>query len=83
MVQDISLYSPENLLTQIKTAPLHLGYYTLYFYVDVQGRLAKEPTEQKATFYLSPSGGTLRDASLNIVLYSAKFDRYKGYGKAE
>ena len=32
-------------------------------------------------FYLSPSGGTLRDTELNIVLYSAKFDIYKGLGR--
>jgi hypothetical protein len=68
MMPDIFVYTPDNLLAQLHTAPLHLGYHTLYFYVDAQGRLAKEPTDQK---------------SLNIVLYSAKFDRFKGYGKAE
>ncbi len=83
MTQDIHIYTPDNLLAQMHDAPLHLGYHTLYFYVDGQGRLAKQQTDQKAIFYLSPSGGTLRDESLNIVLYSAKFDRFKGYGKAE
>ncbi len=83
MMPDIFVYTPDNLLAQLHTAPLHLGYHTLNFYADAQGRLAKEPTDQKAIFYLSPSGGTLRDESLNIVLYSAKFDRFKGYGKAE
>lgn len=81
MDSDIFVYSPENLQRQIKTAPFELGYYTVRFYVDENGRLAKSRTDQIATFYYSPSGGTLRDVNLNIVLYSARLDRYKGYGR--
>ncbi len=79
---DLRVYSPEHLLEQAKTASEHLGYKLVEFYVDADGLLSKQVTERTATFYLSPSGGTLRDADLNIVLYSAKFDVYKGYGRA-
>jgi len=74
-------YSPEHLLEQAQTAEEHLGYKILTFYIDADGSLAKAPTATTATFYLSPSGGTLRDSNLNIVLYSAKYDLYKGLGK--
>lgn len=82
MEPDLCLYSPENLLAQAASASEHLGYKIVTFYVDESGILSKVPTGQTATFYLSPSGGTLRDGNLNIVLYSAKFDLYKGFGRA-
>jgi len=82
-MSDYHIYTPENLLTQIQTAPFRLGYYSLQFYVDENGVLTKEPTNTLGNFFLSPSGGTLRDEELNIVLYSAKFDKFKGYGKSE
>lgn len=81
MEPDLYLYSPENLLAQAAGAEEHLGYKILRFYVDDVGILAKTETARCATFYLSPSGGTLRDENLNIVLYSAKFDLYKGFGR--
>lgn len=79
---DTRVFTPEHLLAQAETASEHLGYRLLTFYVQDDGQLAKQPTERTAPFYYSPSGGTLRDHEMNIVLYSAKFDRYKGYGKA-
>ena len=79
--RDLNVYSPETLLEQAKTAPIKLGYQLLTFYVNDDGTLAKEKTPSTAQFYLSPSGGTLRDSEMNIVVYSAKFDRYKGYGR--
>lgn len=82
-MNDHHIYTPENLLQQIQTAPFNLGYYSLQFYVDEHGVLTKEPTKTLGNFYLSPSGGTLRDKEMNIVLYSAKFDKFKGYGKSE
>jgi hypothetical protein len=78
---DIHVYTPEHLLLQAETAQEHLGYRLLRFYVDEHGALAKQPTATMAAYYYSPSGGTLRDAELNIVLYSAKFDLYKGFGR--
>lgn len=82
MEQDLQLYTPDNLLAQAASASEHLGYKILSFYVDSAGVLSKTVTDTVATFYLSPSGGTLRDEHLNIVLYSAKFDLYKGFGRA-
>ncbi len=79
--EGLLLYSPEHVLEQSQSAPEHLGYKILRFYVEEDGTLAKVPTSHTATFYLSPSGGTLRDEELNIVLYSAKYDLYKGIGK--
>ena len=78
---DPLIYTPENVLRQAETGPLVLGYKKLTFYVDDQGLLAKTATDHTAQFFLSPSGGTLRDAEMNIVAYSAKYDLYKGYGR--
>ncbi|HLP27411.1 MAG TPA: hypothetical protein VK147_02145 [Candidatus Didemnitutus sp.] len=78
---DLFVYSPENLIAQADAAPDRLGYKLVRFYVDEKGLLAKSITDTLGTFYLSPSGGTLRDTELNIVLYSAKFDIYKGLGR--
>lgn len=80
--QDVHCFSHENLLKQTETAAQHLGYYILRFYVDEAGVISKEKASNTAEFYLSPSGGTLRDKDMNIVTYSAKYDKYKGYGKA-
>ncbi len=77
------VYSPEALLEQAGSTSLEQGYYHLRFYVDSHGQLSKVPTDKLASFYYSPSGGTLRDAELNIVVYSARFDKFKGIGKAE
>lgn len=78
---DPRIYTPENVLRQAETAELVLGYKKLTFYVDEHGLLARTATAQTAEFFLSPSGGTLRDSEMNIVAYSAKYDLYKGYGR--
>lgn len=80
--EDLFIYSPEHVQVQAEQAEEHLGYRILYFYVDNKGLLAKGPTPERRKFYLSPSGGTLRDSDLNIVVYHAKFDLYKGFGRA-
>jgi len=76
--RDVRLFTEENVLEQLKTAPYALGYYTLAFYAD-QGKPVNRMTDSVATFYLYPSGGTLRDGNFNIVLYSSKFDTYRGF----
>jgi hypothetical protein len=81
VTDNLNVYTPEHLIAQVAEAPRHLGYSILQFYVDEHGLLSKEPTDTIRTFYLSPSGGTLRDEDMNIVLYSAKFDIYKGFGR--
>jgi hypothetical protein len=79
--ESLYLYSPESVIKQAATADDHLGYKILTFFVEADGSLAKSATDKTEVFYLSPSGGTLRDTDLNIVLYSAKYDLYKGLGK--
>ncbi|HYF04195.1 MAG TPA: hypothetical protein VEC36_12500 [Patescibacteria group bacterium] len=79
---DIHCFSHENLVKQTETAEQQLGYYIVHFYVDEAGVISKEKTDIIGQFFLSPSGGTLRDKDMNIVTYSAKYDKYKGYGKA-
>ena len=80
---DMYIFSEQHLLAQLETAPTRLGYKLLRFYVDSNGLLAKENTGTTDIFYLSPSGGTLRDKDLNIVLYSARYDMYRGLTKAK
>jgi hypothetical protein len=79
---DIYLFSEEALRKQLETAEEKLGYQLVHFYADEHGLLSKIPTEQTALFYLSPSGGTLRDKDFNLVTYSARYDMYKGLGRA-
>jgi len=82
MDNDLMIFSHENLLQQAQESELQLGYHILKFFVDAPGVPAKRITDSIESFYLSPSGGTLPDSSMNIVMYSAKYDKYKGYGKA-
>ena len=67
--RDIFIFSHENILEQMKQSPLQMGYHVLEFYVDEQGVISREKTQRKEKFYLSPSGGTLRDKDMNIVTY--------------
>lgn len=78
---DLHVFSVQNLLAQAAAAEIYMGYKLLQFYVNDGGVLANEATGKLGTFYLSPSGGTLRDSELNIVLYSAKYDKFKGLGR--
>ncbi len=81
MDEALYIFSLENALRQMEQAPRVQGYYVLHFYVDEHGLPARRPTGRIGTFYLSPSGGILRDHTFNIVLYSAKLDAYRGYGR--
>jgi hypothetical protein len=76
--RDVLLFNEENILEQLKTAPFHLGYYTLRFY-SMHQRPVNRVTDSVSEFYLYPSGGTLRDSNFNIVLYSSRFDTYRGF----
>jgi hypothetical protein len=79
--QDLHTFSDDHLRAQLESAPLHLGYKIVRFYVDAAGVISKVPTDHTAVFYLSPSGGTLRDSEMNIVMYSARYDLYKNIAK--
>jgi len=81
--EDLMLFTNEHLLIQASKVPIQLGYHKLHFYIDDSGIISKIKTNRIGEFYYSPSGGTLRDHRMNIVLYSAKFDLYKGYGKEQ
>jgi hypothetical protein len=78
---DLHTFSDDNLRAQLQSAPLHLGYHIVRFYVDAAGVISKIPTDRTEVFYLSPSGGTLRDKEMNIVIYSARYDLYKNIGR--
>lgn len=77
------ILTPENVQLQASRISSTLGYKVLRFYVDSRGLPAKEQTEQIAEFYYSPSGGTVRDVNLNVVVYYARLDQNKGIGKAD
>ena len=78
MANDIYIFSHENVLEQIKTAKYELGYYILKFYTK-DGKPSKEPTDSISEFYLYPTGGTLRDSSMNLVFYDPRYDIYRGF----
>jgi hypothetical protein len=77
---DLYVFSDENLRLQLETAEHQLGYKLVRFYVDDGGVISKIPTAQTEQFYLSSSGGTLRDKEFNLVTYSARYDMYRGIG---
>jgi hypothetical protein len=75
---DPLLFTYENMLRQLETAPHTLGFYTLRFYAD-GGKPVNRVTGTVEEFYLYPSGGTLRDRTFNIVMYDSRFDTYRGF----
>jgi hypothetical protein len=78
MTHDLHIYTEQNLLDQLRDAPYELGTYVLKFYTE-GGRPASKVTDLVEDFYLSPSGGTLRDKEFHIVWYDSRFDTYRGY----
>lgn len=77
-MNDIYIFSEDNLFEQVNNGRYELGFYRVKFY-SVKGQPAAEKTDEISEFFLYPSGGTLRDAKMNIVFYSSKFDTYKGF----
>ena len=75
---DLRLFSHENLLEQLKTAEYRNGYFVLEFYAE-EHKPSSKPTETLETFYLYPSGGTLRDNSFQLVFYDSRYDTYRGF----
>ncbi len=76
--RDLKVFSHENVLEQLKTAAFRNGYYILEFYTE-EGKPSKHPTDTTAQFYLSPSGGTLRDSNFNLLFYDSRYDTYRGF----
>lgn len=77
-MNDIYIFSEENLLKQLEKSEYTLGFYKVKFYTS-NGLISGDKTAELSDFYLYPSGGTLRDSKMNIVFYSTKFDTYKGF----
>ena len=78
MGHDLRLYSHENLLEQIQTAEYRNGYYVLEFYTH-QHKPSSVQTATMETFYLYPSGGTLRDSNFQLLFYDSRYDTYRGF----
>ena len=75
---DLHLFTHENLLEQLATAPFRLGAFTVRFYAE-HGRPVNRVTLVLSDFYLYPSGGTLRDSAFNLVFYDSRYDTYRGF----
>ena len=74
-MDDVHCYSPENVLQQCSGRELILGAYEISMYSQ-NGRPSRENTGVLEKFYYYPSGGTIRDASLNILHYEPRLDIY-------
>lgn len=77
-MDDIFLFSHENVLRQLERAEYRLGYYVLKFYSDKEVPVSY-PTETVSEFYLYPHGGTLRDKHYNLIFYDSRYDMYRGF----
>jgi hypothetical protein len=75
---DLLIFTEENLIAQLETAPFSLGYYTVRFYTE-NGKPVNRTTDTVSDFYLYPSGGALRDSNFTIVWYDSRFDTYRGF----
>ena len=75
---EVYLFTYDNMLAQLETAPFTLGYYTLRFYSE-SGKPVNRVTATVSEYYLYPSGGTLRDSTFNLVFYDSRFDTYRGF----
>lgn len=74
-MDDPFCYSVEAVRAQVRDAAPDLGGFLVRFYTD-GGRPSRVKTDTIATFYYYPSGGTIRDADLNIVFYEPRLDTY-------
>ena len=76
--RDLRLFSHENLLEQLKSAEYRNGYFVLEFYAE-EHKPSSKPTGTVESFYLYPSGGTLRDEGFQLVFYDSRYDTYRGF----
>jgi hypothetical protein len=76
--RDLRIFSHEHVLEQIRTAEYRNGYYILEFYAE-QHKPSSEPTATVETFFLYPSGGTLRDSRFQLLFYDSRYDTYRGF----
>ena len=78
MTDDLRIFSHEHLLKQLDTAEYANGYYVLEFYAQ-NNKPSSVKTDNVGTFYLYPSGGTLRDSEFQLIFYDSKYDTYRGF----
>jgi len=76
--RDLRVFSHENVLEQLKTAEFRNGHFVLEFYSE-NNKPSTKPTGTISTFYLYPSGGTLRDSSYQLLFYDSRYDTYRGF----
>jgi len=76
---DPHCFSHEAILRQLERAEYAHGCYALRFYADVLNRPSAVPTDRIETFYLYPSGGTLRDKDHHLLFYDSRYDTYRGF----
>lgn len=78
-VEDLRVFSHQNVLQQLETAEFKNGYFVLEFYAETNGKPSSKTTEKVAVFYLYPSGGTLRDENFQLLFYDSRYDTYRGF----
>lgn len=78
MNEDPFIFSEKNLLKQLRAENFTKGFFKVKFFTK-DGFLSNTKTDVISDFYLYPSSGTLRDKNFNIVIYSSKFDVYRGF----
>ena len=78
-MEDLRVFSHQNVLRQLETAEFKNGYFVLEFYVEGNGKPSPKNTERTARFYLYPSGGTLRDENFQLLFYDSRYDTYRGF----
>jgi len=78
-VEDLKVFSHQNVLRQLETAEFKNGYFVLQFYSERNGKPSPQQTATIATFYLYPSGGTLRDENFQLLFYDSRYDTYRGF----
>jgi hypothetical protein len=78
MDRGLHLSADETLIAQRETVPFRLGFSALTFCTE-DGHPVNRRTGAVSEFFLHPSGGTLRDASINTVFHDSRFDAYRGF----
>lgn len=78
-MDDELIFSHEHIRKQLEQAEYRNGYFILKFYADEKSKPSSKPTERVASFYLYPTGGTLRDAEFQLLFYDSRYDTYRGF----
>ena len=74
-MNDMYIYSIENIRKQIQDMEPELGFYSIRLYSE-NGRPVRTVSDTVEEYYYYPSGGTIRDRHMNILFYEPKLDQY-------